>query len=154
MAVATTVPAVIKNLAALLRLRANLAGVGVHTVDLDWTDSEAIVITTVSAPQAWVGLGHRNPVENATISGYIFTELAGDADSHADTAHTRAGVLQNELVGQLMDDPNLNGAVPTSRARLEPVVTRSDWSTWMAEVDGTSVARVRVDWTITYQART
>jgi hypothetical protein len=157
MAAATTVPAVLTNLAAQLRLRAGLAGVAVHTVDLGgWTDTEAIVFGQVTAPQAWLGLrtlGSLATRENATLAGYVFTQLAGDADSHADTAHARAGVLLNELVAQVQTDPNVSGAIPAAVARIPPLLTTATWSTWIADQDGTAIQRVRVDWQLTYEAK-
>lgn len=157
MAAATTVPALLTNLAAQLRLRAGLAGVAVHTIDLGvWTDSEAIVFGQVTAPQAWLGLrtlGALATRENATLSGYIFTQLAGDADSHADTAHARAGVLLNELVAQVQTDPNVNGAIPASVARIPPLLQVATWSTWLADNEGVAIQRVRVDWQLQWEAK-
>lgn len=161
MAAATTVPAVLTNLAAQLRLRATIIGppkVAVHTVDLGtWADSEAIVFGQVTAPQSWLGLrtlGALATRENATLSGYIFSELAGDADTHADTAHARVGALLNELVAQVQTDPNVNGAIPASVARIPPLLTGATLSTWMADNgEGVSVARVRVDWQLAWEAK-
>lgn len=157
MAAATTVPAVLTNLAAQLRLRAGLVGVKVHTVDLGaWADTEAIVFGQVTAPQAWLGLrslGNLTTRENATLSGYVFTELAGDASSHADTAHARAGVLLNELVAQVQTDPNVNGAVPAAVARIPPLLTVATWSTWIADHEGMAIQRVRVDWQLAWEAK-
>lgn len=157
MAAATTIPAVLKNLAAQLRLRAGLAGVKVHTVDLGvWTDHEAIVFGQVTAPQSWLGLrtlGSLATREAATLSGYIFAELAGDADSHADAAHDRVGVLLNELVAQVQADPNVNSAIPTAVARIPPLLTVATWSTWMADQDGVAIARVRVDFQLAWEAK-
>ena len=152
----TTVPSVLKQLAAQLRLRPNLAGVGVHTFDRDWSDSEAIVFGQVLAPQAWLGmrtLGVLQTREDAVMSGYIFVELAGDTDAHADLAHDRAGVLLDELVAQIQTDPNVNGAIPTSQARIPLLLTGATWSAWDAEQDGVAIARVRIDWQITWQAK-
>lgn len=156
----TTVPAVLKNLAAQLRLRAVLIGppaVAVHTADIGtWTDTEAIVFGQVQAPRAWLGLrtlGSLPSREDATLSGYIFTELAGDSDANADTAHDRAGLLLDELVAQVQADPNVNGAVPAAVARIPPLLTTATWSTWKADQDGTGVSRVRIDWQLTWQAK-
>jgi len=156
-AAATTVPAVLKQLAAQLRLRAALAGVAVHTVDLGaWADHEAIVFGQITAPQSWLGLrtlGALATRENATLSGYIFAELAGGDDAKADDAHDRVGALLNELVAQVQTDPNVNGAIPASVARIPPLLTVATWSTWMAEQEGTAIARVRVDWQLAWEAK-
>lgn len=153
----TTVPAVLKQLAAQLRLRGNLAGVAIHTVDLGtWSDIEAVVFGQVLAPQSWLGLrtlGSLSTREDAVMSGYIFTELAGDSDANADTAHDRAGVLLNELVAQVQTDPNINGAVPAAVARVPPLLTSVTWSTWKADLDGVGISRVRIDWSLTWQAK-
>lgn len=157
MAAATTVPAVLTNLAAQLRLRAGLAGVKVHTVDLGaWTDSEAIVFGQVTAPQSWLGLRTLSSLatrENATLSGYNFTELAGDSDAHADTARARAGVLLNELVAQVQADPNVNGAIPASLARVPPLLVVATWVPWLADKDGVAIQRIRVDWQLAWEAK-
>ena len=152
----TTVPAVLKQLAAQLRLRAGLTGVGVHTFDRDWPDSEAIVFSQVLAPQAWLGmrtLGSLATREDAVMSGYIFVELAGDTDADADAAHDRAGVLLDELVAQVQTDPNVNGAIPAGQARIPPLLTGATWSAWDAEQDGVAIARARIDWQLTWQAK-
>lgn len=161
----TTVPAVYKQLAAQLRLRAGIIGppkVAVHTIDLalaggiGWRDSEAIVFGNCTAPQAWIGMGTTVTKEDAVLSGYVFAELPGGDDSKADEVRDRAGVILDELVQQVRTDPNVNGAIPaaTGRARIPPLLTAGAWSAWLPEENGVVIARVRIDWSLTWQART
>jgi hypothetical protein len=149
---ATNVPAAIHNLATALRARPGLDGVGVHTVILDaWTDSEAIVLTQTSAPQAFSFMDDQGGVdETVTQSGFAFAELAGDSDSDADDASTRAGQLLAELLAQVQEDSTLGGALADRFA--EPLLTQANWIIWRADQDGTGVLRARVDWTLTWTA--
>lgn len=147
---ATSVPAAVKNLASLLRARPNLSAVAVHTVDGPWADPEAIVLMGVQAPQSWSVMADVGIDEQATLSGYLFTERAGDADADADTLRDRAGVIFDELADTLHDNPTLYGAVPEDFA--PPLLTAATWQGWMAEEDGTSITRVRVDWQATWSA--
>jgi hypothetical protein len=143
----TSVPAAGKNFAAALRLRSALAGVGVHRVDGPWTDSEAIVLLGVQAPQSWSTMTDPGVDEQATMSGYLFHERPGDTDDDADDAYDRAGVIFDELADTLHDDPTLGGAVP---AFGPPLLTAATWQGWQAETDGSAIVRVRIDWQITW----
>jgi hypothetical protein len=145
--VGTSVPTAGKNLAAALRLRSALAGVGVHRADGAWTDSEAIVLLGVQAPQSWSVQADPGIDEQAILSGYLFCERAGNTDTDTDAAWDRAGVLFDELADTIHDDPTLAGAIP---AFGPPLLTAATWQGWMAEQDGTSTVRVRVDWQITW----
>jgi hypothetical protein len=144
----TSVPAAVKNLGMLLRARTPLAGVGVHTVDGTWADSEAIVLMGVQAPQSWSVMADVGIDETATMSGYLFAEQAGDTDGDADTLRDRCGVIFDELADTLHDNPTLYGAVPEEFA--PPLLTAATWQGWMADEDGTSTMRVRVDWQATW----
>jgi hypothetical protein len=144
----TSVPAAYANLAASLRLRAGLAGVGVHTLDGPWTDPEAVVLGRADAPQEWATMSNPGIDETVTLAGYLFAERPGNADADADALRTRAGVLLGELAQQLRDDPTLSGAIvgPVDA----PLLTSLGWQGWWAEQDGTSLSRVRVDWAVTW----
>lgn len=145
----TTVPAAVKNLGTLLRARPNLTGVGVHTVDGQWTDAEAIVLGGIQAPQSWATQTDPGIDEQATLSGYLFAEKPGDSDTLADTVRDRAGIIFDELTDTLHDNPTLSGAVPTFDP---PLLTAATWQGWLADENGTSIIRVRVDWQATWGA--
>lgn len=146
---ATTVPAVMTNLAAALRLRAGLAGVGVHTIDRgDLADNEAIILTSVDAPRSWIAVGELGLDEEPTVSGYLYTRVPGTADSDADTAHTRAGALLDELAAQLAADATIGGALGGNDG--QPMLTSARWTSGMGDQDGTSIAVVQVTWQITW----
>jgi hypothetical protein len=149
----TSVPAAVKNLATLLRARTALIGppkVAIHTVDGQWTDSEAIVLLGVQAPQSWSIMSDPGIDEQAILSGYLFTERAGNADTDADTLRDRCGALFDELVDTLHDNPSLGGAIPELFA--PPLLTAATWQGWLAEEDGTSTIRIRVDWQATWSS--
>lgn len=150
----TSVPAALANLADGLALRPTLIGppkVAIHTIDFgDWTDSEAIVFGQVTAPQSWSMMMEPGRDETATLSGYIFTQLAGDTEAKVRAARARAGVLLDELTSQLNTDPDLGGAVPETFQ--PPLLTQATWLPWPADQEGTAVMRVRIDWQATWGA--
>jgi hypothetical protein len=154
MAAATTVAAALAGIRTTLQARPALAGVAVHTVDLGWSENEAIVLTRVDAPQGWLAIGQLATKEDVTVSGYIFVGLAGSAgDDDALAAQARAAVLENEVAQQLREDGSFGGVIPLAQRRLPPRLGQVSWRTWLAEVDQVGIARVRIDWTIVWQAR-
>jgi hypothetical protein len=150
----TTIPAALANLADGLALRSTLIGppkVAIHTIDFgDWTDSEAIVFGQITAPQSWSMMMDPGRDETATLSGYVFTQLAGGDETKIRAARTRAGVILDELASQLAADPDLGGAVPETFA--PPLLTQATWLLWAADQDGTAILRVRIDWQATWAA--
>ena len=151
---ATTVPAVMANLAAALRARAVFVGppvVGVHTVMLDaWTDSEAVVFTGATGPRQFAVMADPGTDQAGTLSGIVFVELAGADDAKAAAAQTRAGVILDDLVAYLNATPTVGGALPDTVG--PPLLTTEIWNTWQANVDGSAVDRVRIDFTISWTA--
>jgi hypothetical protein len=154
--VGTTLPAVMTNLAAALRLRTVFIGppkVGVHTVMLDaWTDSEAVVFTGATGPRSFATMADPGTDQAATLQGIVFAELAGADDAKATAAQVRAGVILDDLVAYCTANPTIGGALADVPG--PPLLTQETWSTWMAEQDGGSVARVRVEWALTWSAAT
>jgi hypothetical protein len=112
--------------------------------------SEVIVFGRTTAPQSWSVMADPGRDETATQDGYIFTELAGNDEATVRPARARAGVLLDELTDQLNDDPDLGGAVPEVFG--PPLLTTATWTAWNADVDGTGVWRVRVEFQITWSA--
>jgi hypothetical protein len=164
----TSVPTVRANLQALLAARPALTTpnpvVPIYIADLgNWTDPEAIILgQTRMAGAAFVGWGAGEAsfatVEPLTMDGYLFTAIGGNDQAKAAAAEIRAGVLLGEVMQQLRDNPTVNGALGTlqvPRRWQPPLMSSATWSTWMApDPSGASVARVLVDFTITWSATT
>jgi hypothetical protein len=162
----TSVPDVLINLRDRLAARPVLVGppvVPVYLVDLgNFSNAEAVVLSRVTmAGASFVGWGAGEAslatVEPLTLSGYLFTAVPGNDQAKADAALRRGGVLLAEVMQQLRTDPTVGGAlgtlVPPQRWQ-PPLMTSAAWSTWMAGPDGTSVARVLIDFTIAWSAMT
>jgi hypothetical protein len=156
-----TVPAVMTGLATLLAARPTLAGppaVPVYPVNLGTqSDPEAIVWTLATITGArflgWgSGPGSGTTVQPLTLNGYLFTAIPGNDTTKAAAALARAGVLLGEIAQQLRDDITVGGALDQTHRWQQPLLTSAAFLPWMADVNGTSVARVRVEFTITWQA--
>jgi hypothetical protein len=145
---ATSVPAAYANLRTGLLARAGMTGVGVHLTSSDvWAEDEQVCLGQATAPQAGavMATGSASGIdETVTLSGYLFVARQGRTDADVAAALTRAGVLLTELAGQLAADPHLGGAIPDSFD--PPNLTQVTWVPWLAEQDGISVVRVRIDW--------
>lgn len=162
----TSVPAVLISLQALLAVRPALVGppkVPVYLVDLGaWSDPEAVFFSRVTmAGAAFLGWGSGEQslatVEPLTMSGYLYTNVPGNDTAKAAAALQRAGDLLGEVMQQLRDTPDLGGALGTLAAPRRwrpPMVTSAAWTAGMAGPDGTSVARVLIDFTIAWSATT
>lgn len=147
----TSVPAVLAAYAAGLSARPALAGVVVSLIDTGaWKSHEEIIFGQVTAPQARIDMDDPGTEESATLTGYLVVELGGDGDTAAATAQARAGVLLDEMVAQLDDDPDFGGAIPAGMAA--PLLTQATWTTKRADQDGASKIGVGIDWMITWSA--
>lgn len=146
----TRVPAVLANLRTQLLARPALSGVAVHPYDVGaWADNEAIVFGQVEAPASWSSMTSPGLDETATLSGYVFAGMAGNADTAATTAQARAGILLDELVAQVTSDPKVNNAID---GFWPPLLTAATWQTWADDIDQAGVIRIRVNWTLTWTA--
>jgi len=130
--------------------------VPVHIFDVgSWTEPEAIVFGQVTVTDAdFFALGTYATAEPPSLAGYVFTELAGATDAEAATAYARAGVLLGEVMQQLRDDPSIDGALATTLLRRPPRVASETWLPWLADADGASIVRLRVNFTVAWIART
>lgn len=158
----TSVPDVLINFQGQLAARPALLGppvVPVYLVDLGVTsDPEAIGFTrcTVAGAEffAWgAGEGSRATIEPPSLGGYVWVEIPGGDTAKAAAAIRRAGVLLGEVMQQLRDDPFIGGAL-TGRLRGAPLMRSAIWTMGLGETDRVSVARVNVDWVITWNAVT
>jgi hypothetical protein len=156
-----TVPAVMTGLATLLAARPTLAGppaVPVYPVNLgNQSDAEAIVWTLATITGArflgWgSGPGSGVTVQPLTLNGYLFTAIPGNDTTKAAAALARAGVLLGEIAQQLRDTPTIGGALDQTHRWQPPLLTSAAFLPWIADLNGTSVARVRVEFTISWQA--
>src|SRR6266536_2349854 len=156
-----TVPAVMQNLTALLAARPLLAGppkVPVYLFNFGVTsDAEAVVWTlgTITGARflGWgSGPGSGATVQPLSLNGYLFTAVPGNDAAKAAAALARAGALLGEVAEQLRDDPTAGGALDQTHRWRPPILTSAAFLPWMADLNGTSVARVRVEFTITWQA--
>jgi len=156
-----TIPAVMTGLATLLAARPALIGppaVPIYPVNLgNLTDPEAIVWTLATITGArflgWgAGPGSGVTVQPLTLNGYLFTAVPGNDAAKAAVALDRAGVLLGEIAQELRDHPDIGGALDQTHRWQQPLLTSAAFLPWMADVNGTSVARVRVEFTITWQA--
>lgn len=162
----TSVPAVLISLQGLLTARPAFVGppkVPVYLVDLGgWTDPEAVFFSRATmAGAAFLGWGAGQEslatVEPLTLAGWLYTNVPGNDTAKAAAALTRAGVLLGEVMQQLRDTPDLGGALGTLTAPRRwrpPMVTSAAWTAGMTGPDGTSVARVLIDFTIAWSATT
>ena len=157
----TSVPGVLVNLAAQLRLRPGLAGVAVDLLDAPGAlPPEAIRFVRVTmAGAAFLGWG-KGPDALATVqplrlAGFVSVELPGDDNAAAATALTRMGALLTETEQQLRDDPTVGGALgalsPPYRWQ-PPRMDTADWRLGPADRDGTAALWVQVDFTVVWQA--
>jgi hypothetical protein len=153
-----SVPGFLVNWRTQLVARSALAGVPVYIVDRgSWSDDEAVVLSRVTMTGArWLGWGagaaSHATIEPLTLAGYIFARLAG-SDAIADAAAlTRVGVLLGEVIQQLRDDPTVGGDLAPSVRYQPPRMESALWGAWPGEQQGAAIIRVRVDFSIVWQA--
>ncbi len=156
-----TVPAVMEGLTTALAARPALAGppkVPVYLLNLGvQSDPEAIVWTLATITGArflgWgAGPGSGATVQPLSLNGYLFTAVPGNDTTKAAVALDRAGVLLGEIAQELRDHPDIGGALDATHRWRPPMITSAAFMPWVAEINGTAVARARVDFTITWNA--
>jgi len=155
----TSVPDVLINLAAQLRLRPAVIGppkVAVHEMDLGtWDEDEAIVLGKVTVADAdFFAQGTYATAEPPALTGYLFVEQPGSDDAAVRAVLLRGKVLIVEVMQQLRDDASVGGALAPPTMRRPPRVSSQTWQAVPADTDGAGVVRLRVDFTIQWTART
>jgi len=157
----TSVPDVLVNLAAQLRLRPGLVGVAVHLLDFAGAlEPETVRFTRVTmAGAAFLGWGagpdSLRTIEPLRLAGFVSVTLPGGDNEHAAAALARGGVLLTEVAQQLRDDPAVGGALGTLAPPYRwrpPLMDRQDWRLGAAERDGAGLVAVQVDFSVAWQA--
>ena len=155
---AVSVPGVLESFRTLLQVRPALTGVPVHLVDRqEWLDTEAIVFSRVTMAGArWLGWGagqaSHATVQPLTLTGYYFGRVAGNDATADQAAWDRAGVVLGEVAQQLRDDPAMGGDLSPTTRYQPPRMESALWGVWPGTQNEVAIIRVRVDFTVIWQA--